>query len=86
VLQWEIKFTGRVGRVETVKPQATLVYAAEPQHPRDQNLGHSLVLPYNMMKWPPRSTTSDQKARREEFGYSKASGTGLQFLSLQKGI
>lgn len=85
VLQWEIKFTRTVGRVETVKPQATLVYAAEPQHPRDQNLGHSLVVPYNMTKWPLRSTTSDQKARREEFGYPNASGTGLQILSI-KGI
>lgn len=82
VLQWEIKFTRTVGRVETVKPQATLVYAAEPQHPRDQNLGHILVLPYNMTKWPLRSTASDQNARREKSGYPKASGTGLQFLSI----
>lgn len=82
VLQWEIKFTRTVGTVEIVKPQATLGYAAEPQHPRDQNLGHSLVLPYSMMQWPPRSPTSDQKARREEFGYSKASGMGLQLLFL----
>lgn len=40
-----------------MKPQATLAYAAEPRHPRDRNLGHSLVLPYNMIKeennqWP----------------------------------